>query len=287
MKDKEKLEVVEEICRSIRDFTDVAVVGMSGGADSSLVAALCVNALGKENVFGVHMPANELDEKTFNSRSESLAKKLGINSLTVSCGDIANAICSGVESVFPGETLQTVNSGNARSRARMTLLYGISHHLSNKLGKRVRVIGTGNLSEDFIGYDTKGGDALADLFPIGELVKSEVYELLEFFRDHGVIEEGHIDRVPSAGLWDGQTDEQELGYSYASMELIVKRLSRKYPSYQFGSEIYDLLYSDNKIDKNLLLFILGRHSKNKHKHEAPPVVLVRYLIEDEDKEEDE
>lgn len=226
------------------------------------------------------MPATDLDHQKFNSRSQSLAVKLGVNSLLVPCGEMSDAINSAVQSVFPGEELQVVNKGNARSRARMTLLYGISHHLSNKLGKRVRVIGTGNLSEDFIGYDTKGGDALADLFPIGQLLKSEVYELLEFFRDQGVIEEDHIDRVPSAGLWDGQTDEQELGHSYASMEPIVKRLSG-FDEHYLESEIGRLML-DKNVDKELALFIVDRYVKNSHKHKAPPVTEVRHMIDYED-----
>lgn len=91
MKNETKKMVVEQICNSIRDFTDVAVVGMSGGADSSLVATLCVQALGKENAFGIHMPATDLDHQKFNSRSQSLAVKLGVNSLLVPCGEMSDA----------------------------------------------------------------------------------------------------------------------------------------------------------------------------------------------------
>ena len=87
-------------------------------------------------------------------------------------GEIADAIIEQIS--IDDFELTALNKGNARSRARMSVLYGVAHNLSNKFpNKRVRVIGTGNLSEDYIGYDTKGGDALADIFPIGELFKSD------------------------------------------------------------------------------------------------------------------
>ena len=260
--------LVDEVCARIREFTDVAVVGMSGGVDSSMVTTLCTLALGKANVFGLHMPYNTKDAETFNSRSQKLATKLGINSTRISVQHIANEIVDAVDmfSVSAGVVLggsknpSQLNAGNARSRARMTVLYGVASHLNEQLqGKRVRVIGTGNMSEDYIGYDTKGGDALADLFPIGELFKSEVYQLADFFIAQGLIEAEHVDRVPSAGLWDGQTDEQELGHSYNSMEPVIKSILR------------------GQADANdpLTQFVVKRHVANAHKHLAPPVLALR------------
>ena len=152
----------------------------------------------------------------------------------------------------------------------MCTLYTVAHHLGDKLGKRVRVIGTGNLSEDFIGYDTKGGDALCDIFPIGQLFKSEVYQLLDFFRDMGVIDEEHIDRIPSAGLWNGQTDEQELGHTYNTMEPIVKRFLEH-------AKVQPLHTVEPTCDVSK--FVLQRHLANKHKHEAPPVIELRQFCE--------
>ena len=247
----------------IKQFTDVAVVGLSGGADSSLTAVLSMYALGKENVYGVSMPYNETDAKTFNARSAMLAERIGINHLIRPIRDIADAINTKI-SVHSEDEISELNKGNSRSRARMCVLYGINHTIANKLlEKRVRVIGTGNLSEDFIGYDTKGGDALADFFPIGELFKSEVYQFLDYFRDQGVITDEHIDRTPSAGLEDGQTDEGDLGYTYNEMEKGIR----------FCMD-HQAQIDDQYLDE-ITQFVWDRHQSQKHKHQAPPVIKVR------------
>jgi NAD+ synthase len=252
---------------SISDETDVAIIGLSGGADSTLVACLCVKALGKENVYGVHMPYNEIDSSTFNSRSIGLAEHLGIHSIIAPITTIADSITSVVEKSVG--SISKVNMGNARSRARMTVLYGLAHHLNDILGKRVRVVGTGNLSEDAIGYDTKGGDALADFFPIGNMFKSQVYKLLDKFRDEGLITESHIDRVPSAGLWDGQTDESELGYSYNEMEPVVASMLANYSE---DPETIKKTLTEEGHPSPLVNFVINRHFANRHKHLAPKVL---------------
>jgi NAD+ synthase len=252
----------------IRDETDIAVIGLSGGADSTLVACLCVKALGAENVYGIHMPYNKTDIDTFNSRSMSMANKLGINNFVIPITEIADSITKSVESAMG--PISVTNSGNARSRARMTALYGIAHHLSGTLKKkRVRVVGTGNLSEDAIGYDTKGGDALADFFPIGNLYKSQVYKMLEKFRDEGFIDEDHIDRTPSAGLWDGQTDEGELGYTYNHMQPIIEAMLDNYSEDQ--NAVLDAVISKGH-GKDISKFVVDRHFANRHKHMAPKVL---------------
>lgn len=245
----------------IRRTTDVATIGLSGGADSTLVAMLCVQALGKENVCGVHMPYSQLDDNKFNARSMAFAKFLGINDRTVNISDPVNTLVKAIG----GSALSILNKGNMKSRMRMVTLYTINCQLSESTGKRCRVIGTGNLSEDFIGYDTKGGDAVADLFPIGMLFKSEVYQLLDHYVTQGLLKDEFIDRVPSAGLWDGQTDEGELGFTYAEMQEAIMRIM------------------NNKFDPNnrVDIFVKARHEGNKHKHEAPPVCELRHFCEQE------
>jgi len=259
--------LLQYIYNEISNITDFAVVGLSGGADSSLTAILCSQSLGKEAVFGISMPYNDVDVKTFNTLSAQLAEKIQINHLVRPVGAIADAINQQVHFDSTAELTDT-NRGNARSRARMCVLYGIAHNLASRFPKkRVRVIGTGNLSEDFIGYDTKGGDALADFFPIGELFKSEVYQLLEYFRDSGLIEEANINRVPSAGLETGQTDEKDLGYTYNEMERGVRFCLRHYGN-----------MAEQSLDP-VTEFVWKRHLTHKHKHEAPPAIKLRALCD--------
>lgn len=258
---REVPEVIAQIVADIRARMDVAVVGMSGGVDSSVVTALCVKALGATKVNGIHMPYSKLDEQLFNSRSLKLAAHLGVNSITVPITDIADSVMKTLHKI--GVPPSKMVQGNIRSRSRMMALYALSGYWNEAGSSRVRVVGTGNLSEDFIGYDTKGGDALADFFPIGELFKSEVYQLAEAL---GIPDE-LIDRTPSAGLWDGQTDEGELGYSYNEMEPIIKDMLK------FGDDYASLVVDADERSDLLYQFILDRRNANKHKHEAPPVCL--------------
>ncbi len=255
--------VIKKITKEIKKNVDIAVVGLSGGADSFLVMLLCAQALGKKNVHAFSLPYSELDIQTFNSKSKMYATHIGVNHKTVNIRDIAKTLTATVATATTteiNEKISVLNAGNSRSRARMCVLYGVAHHLNEKYKKRVRVMGTGNMSEDFIGYDTKGGDALADIFPIGKLFKSEVYEILEYFRDRNTITEEMINRVPSAGLWENQTDEDELGYSYNEME----------PAIRFILKNYDNI--DETTLSDIELFVWKRHITNKHKHEAPQVI---------------
>lgn len=265
----------------IRSQCDVAIIGLSGGADSTLVATLCSRALGPKMVVGIHMPYSKIDSEgtKFNARSVRLARRLCIKEEYIPITNIADAI---VKAIIPPtgdagtyrwggeEELTQLDKGNARARARMAVLYGMAGYLAHSdfKGKRVRVVGTGNMSEDFIGYDTKGGDALADFHPIGRLFKSEVYQLLDVFKGYGTIDEEHIDRVPSAGLWDGQTDEGELGHTYNSMEPIIRRLVATDDGSvsDRGAAYFDPNWGTTELEK----LVVARHLGNKHKHAAIP-----------------
>ena len=161
---KDKLRVIEAIVTDIRKHTDIAILGMSGGADSTLVAILCKIALGKEKVYGVTMAYGEEDEIHEQEVDETM-RHLGINRYVIPIKGIVTHFEDALVENLNTSCLSITNSGNIRSRVRMTCLYSIAHHIAWP-NKRVRVVGTGNLSEDFIGYDTKFGDSGCDFFPI-------------------------------------------------------------------------------------------------------------------------
>lgn len=256
--------LLEHVTICLRKRMDAAVIGLSGGADSTLVTLLCIEAFGKDNVYGIHMPYNKLDRETFNSKSAALADHLGITDYSVDIGGAVNMLAVQCNGNQDSGLISELNQGNMRSRMRMIALYTTCCQIAERTRQQVRVIGTGNLSEDFIGYDTKGGDALADYFPIGSLTKSEVYQLLEYFRNQNKITEEMINRIPSAGLWDDQTDEDELGYTYDEMEPYV------------AAGYKGTFHMDNEIGK----FVCERHFANAHKHQAPPSIDLRSFCED-------
>lgn len=258
--------IIKTITEEIKQHMDIAVVGMSGGADSTLVAILCQQALGPERVYSVHMPASHHDEVTFNNDSLRTATALGIHKYIIPISPLADALITSVKTALGVAHLSQLNEGNARSRSRTCVLYTLCHHLGQSLGLRARVVGTGNLSEDFIGYDTKGGDALADIFPIGDLFKSEVYQMLDYYVGQKHIADDMVNRIPSAGLWPEQTDEKELGFSYGEMEGAI----RKYLRGAIGKDDHDKA-NLSSVEK----FVLARHRAHAHKHQAAPVVSLR------------
>lgn len=267
--------VISDIITGIKNATDIASIPLSGGADSTLVAILCTIALGSENVYGYGMPYNQHDKDTFNSRSESIADKLKIK---YDVCDIHSAVSAAVDGMNMSEEMSTLNLGNIKSRMRMIYIYSLNAQTAERTGKRCRCVGTGNMSEDFIGYDTKGGDALADFFPIGELYKSEVYQLLDYFVSTGEIDVELIDRTPSAGLEDGQTDEEDLGYSYNDMEPAIKFCRVNYDKLEkqtwLKANNYKIHSSDIVKISKIQKFVWKRHMANKHKHLAPPTIKI-------------
>ena len=274
--DIENIEkLIEKVKTEIRNFADIGVIGLSGGADSTLVAILTSMALGKRNTMGVIMPMDDGPHcSEGHSSAVGLVMKLGIPSQVKPIGDTVESIFYDID-VYPYFSSGTpmdnsaINliKGNIQARARMTTLYTYAGLISNRHpDQRVRVIGTDNKSEGFIGYFTKYGDGGVDINPIGELYKSEVYQLLDYFKYKGIITEDLINRTPSAGLWEGQTDEGELGITYDELESTIRFIEEdKAPTTPFVSEeVCDRIGKVRQMNKN-----------NLHKSLQVPIISLR------------
>lgn len=205
--------VKDDIVKWIREFFEQhgkgcsAVVGISGGKDSSVVAALCVEALGKDKVFGVLMPNGEqVDIDT----SYSLVKHLGIDYCVV---NIHEAIRSLKHEIKPqlGDHWSIQTSVNLPARIRMATLYAVSQTIGG------RVANTCNLSEDWVGYATRYGDGAGDFSPLSKLTVTEVKAI---GRELGLPEE-LVEKVPTDGLC-GHTDEDNLGFTYAVLDRYIR-----------------------------------------------------------------
>jgi len=180
------------------------VIGMSGGLDSSVVAALCARSASPEKTAGIHLPDKDTPEEDGRD-SKELAESLGISYNAIPIGGF-------VESFLTLEGADDrIRVGNIKARCRMIVLYHAAHSMN------YIVAGSSNKSELLTGYFTKYGDGASDILPIGDLYKTQVRELA---REIGIPE--HIaSKKPTAGLWPGQTDEEELGISYEELDRIL------------------------------------------------------------------
>jgi len=181
-----------------------AVVGLSGGIDSALSCYLTAEALGAENVLAVRMPY-ETSSLASMEHAQLIIDALGVQSLTVPITDMVNPLFER----FPDA--DQVRRGNVMARARMIVLYDQSEAFEGL------VVGTGNKTEILLGYTTLYGDSACAINPVGDLYKTQVRQLA---RDLGV-PQVVIKKAPSADLWTGQTDEDELGFTYAEVDQLL------------------------------------------------------------------
>ena len=188
-----------------------AVIGLSGGIDSAVAAYLTVEAVGKENVLAIMLPVQDLTPGYDTDDATSVANQLGIEYRVIEIGSVLHTL-SGVVPDYDADV--AVANGNLTARIRMCVLYYYAN-LMNRL-----VIGTGNRTELLLGYATKHGDAGVDMEPIGDLYKTEVFELAGFLG----VPERIIRKAPSARLWAGQTDEGELGMRYPDIDRILRMI---------------------------------------------------------------
>lgn len=209
-----------------------AIIGISGGKDSSVTSQLLVKALGKERVFGVLMPNGEQKDI---SDSLRIVDILGINYKIVNIEKAYNGLLEGIAD----EKLSIDAKINIPPRLRMTTLYAIGTSMN------YRVCGTGNKSEGFVGYTTKWGDNAFDFNPIGDLTTEEVVAIGDFL---GLPYE-LVHKTPSDGL-SGKSDEEKLGFSYKQINEYIEN----------GS------CGDKEVDEKIRL----KHEYNEHKRNLPP-----------------
>jgi NAD+ synthase len=199
----------EQCVQWIRDFFEEngkgcnAVLGISGGKDSSVTAALCVAALGNERVIGVLMPCGEQSDI---DKAYLLTETLGIRYVVVNIKDAVD----GVTNAIPFE-LSEQSRTNLPARIRMATVYAVSQSFNG------RVANTCNLSEDWVGYSTRYGDAAGDFGPLSHLTVQEVKEIGRYLG----LPDALVDKVPSDGLC-GLTDEDKLGFTYAELDRYIR-----------------------------------------------------------------
>jgi NAD+ synthase len=224
-----------KIVRFIGDYAEKChskgvVVGMSGGIDSSTVAALSALALGEKKVLGLMLPENETYSEDDVHHAKLVARKFGIETRKCDITPVLGAFYRSIPAFDPSEKLC---KGNVKARTRMIYIY----YYANKLGRIV--CGSSDKSETMMGYFTKWGDVAADIMPIMDLYKTQVKKLA----DHIGVPKEIIEKPPTPALWPGQTAEGELGLKYDILDLILCGLEY----FMKEGEIAEQLNIDEKV----------------------------------------
>ena len=206
-------KVTNDIIKWIQDWFEAngkgccAVLGVSGGKDSSVCAALCAAALGKDRVVGVMMPNGVQPDIDI---SQQVIWMLGIRGVTVNIRSAFDALSSEIGEAL-GQELSRQTVVNLAPRLRMSAVYAVSQSVNG------RVVNTCNLSEDWVGYSTRWGDSVGDFSPLAKLTVHEVIEVGRFLGLPSYI----VDKAPSDGL-TGRTDEDNLGFTYETLDRYIR-----------------------------------------------------------------
>jgi len=228
---------------------DKVVVGISGGLDSAIVSALCKEAFGN-NMLGVLMPSQYSSTKNIED-AKAHCEQFGIDYEIISIEPM-------VKGYFEDKKADNIRIGNFSARMRMAVLYDISAR-----DKRL-VVGTSNKSEILLGYGTIFGDIACAINPLGEMYKSDEFAFGEFL---GISKEILI-KKPSADLWAGQSDEDELGYTYKELDKVLKKLVEENKTKK------ELI--EEGIKEEIIDFCLYRMKANKFKCELPKIAKLKY-----------
>lgn len=223
-----------------------AVLGLSGGVDSALVCILAAEALGAKNVLAVRMPYKTSSQESLD-HAQLLIDQCGVETLTIPITDMADALIS------RDAEMNNIRKGNIMARARMIVLYDQSA-VFNGL-----VLGTGNKTEILLGYSTLFGDSACAINPLGDLYKTQVRQLSRAVGVPEVI----VSKPPTADLWLGQTDEADLGYTYAEVDRLLYLLVDQRYSPQ---DCVDAGFTQVFVDA-----VVSRIRRNQFKRVLPPI----------------
>ena len=227
-----------------------AVLGLSGGIDSALVAYLLRDALGKENVLAIMMPYKSSNPDSLN-HAKLVIEDLGINSKTIEITDM-------IDAYFKNEKEATsLRMGNKMARERMSILFDYSSK------ENALVVGTSNKTEIYLGYSTQFGDSACALNPIGDLYKTNIWDLSRYLK----IPNELIEKKPSADLWEGQTDEQEMGLTYKEADQILYRMLEENKKVE---EVLAEGFNEDLVDN-----IVRRINRSEYKRRMPLIAKIK------------
>lgn len=227
-----------------------AVLGLSGGIDSALVAYLLRDALGKENVLAIMMPYKSSNPDSLN-HAKLVVEDLKINSKTIEITDM-------IDAYFKNEKEATsLRMGNKMARERMSILFDYSSK------ENALVVGTSNKTEIYLGYSTQFGDSACALNPIGDLYKTNIWNLSRYLK----IPNELIEKKPSADLWEGQTDEQEMGLTYKEADQVLYRMLEE------NKTVEEVLAEG--FNKDLVDNIVRRMNRSEYKRRMPLIAKIK------------
>jgi len=248
-------EIKEDIISSLKEFFKSAgkakaVIGLSGGLDSAVCLSLITRAIGKENVTALFMPEIDLTSKENEEDSYSYTQELDVDLIRVPI----NSYLDNLEKIPWKQT--DISIINTKARIRMIVLYNYAN-ANDSL-----VIGTGNKSEIYLGYNTKFGDSAVDILPIGDLYKTQVFELAKELN----IPESIINKTPSAELMKGQTDEKDLNIKYEIADKIISNIISKNMS---RKEIIESGFKEEDVDN-----VLSKIKNSEHKRRTALIIKI-------------